>query len=264
MKRSTYKGLDGQRISRVEANARIEKLIRERDKAGGKYSPEEKTFIAQYSGDGGRGRSNVKGKGVLYEYYTPGWLCERMWELARNHGFTGGNVIDPAVGTGNFLAHAPEVDKITGFEINPVSFRVAQIHHPKAKLHLQPFETAFLKQPDWTAPLKDKATWLRGYPFDLAIGNPPFGGFKSPHREHFPGPTIHRLEAFFTIQAVRLLRPGGLLIFLVLSQWFRNGNKYNAGKKLLGEMAEMVDFYRLPRLFKGSKINVDLIILRKL
>lgn len=125
MKRKFYTDLDDKRISRVEANAQIEALIQRKDRNGERYSEKEKAFIGQYSGDGGLGRKNSRDAGVLYEYYTPDWLCERMWELA---GFKGGKVLDPAVGTGNFIKGS--TSDFTGFEINPVSFRISEILYP--------------------------------------------------------------------------------------------------------------------------------------
>ena len=131
MKRKSYRNLSGETISRKDCNQQIKTLIQQKEKKGESYTALEKQFISQYSGAGGFGRNGATGTGEFYEYYTPVWLCKSMWDLAQHHGFKGSTVLDPAIGTGNFLCHAPNPAKFTGFEISPVSHRIASILYPK-------------------------------------------------------------------------------------------------------------------------------------
>jgi hypothetical protein len=77
------------------------------------------------------------------------------------------------------LTRHPTSRKCYGFEINPVTRRIAEIIHPGARIHEGYFETAFLEPPRFTRRLTDRLTWLEGYPFSLVIGNPPYGKYRN-------------------------------------------------------------------------------------
>lgn len=263
MSRLTFFDLNGEKISRAECNRQITNLIRRKDNAKEKYSEGEKNFIRQYSGSGGFGRNTSQDDGVLYEFYTPEWLCGKMWQKAEDFGFKGGKVFDPSVGTGNFIRFAPDEKQVTGFETKDLSKRITEILYPKAKVYLSEFETAFLNKDKSKLLPEGKVTWLEDYPFDLVIGNPPYGIFKSAYLDHFTEPRFFTMESFFIYHSLRLLRPGGLLVFLIPSQFMQNGRKYNESKKMIGAQGELLDAFRLPSVFKGSKIRTDIFIFKK-
>jgi hypothetical protein len=67
-----------------------------------RYSPDGNGATSvSYEGAGGLGSRGASGEGVLYEFYTPDYVVNLMWELARYHGFDGkGTVLEPSVATG--------------------------------------------------------------------------------------------------------------------------------------------------------------------
>ena len=69
-------------MNQFELNKEIEQLIQKKDKAKQDYSEKDKQFIAQYEGSGGQGSKGATGEGVLYEFFTPDYICELMWKLA--------------------------------------------------------------------------------------------------------------------------------------------------------------------------------------
>ena len=68
-------------MNQFELNKEIEQLIQKKDKAKQDYSEKDKQFIAQYEGSGGQGSKGATGEGVLYEFFTPDYICELMWKL---------------------------------------------------------------------------------------------------------------------------------------------------------------------------------------
>ena len=251
-------------MNQFELNKQIQQLILKKDKAGETYSFDEKKFIAQYEGSGGQGSKGATGEGVLYEFFTPDFVCELMWKLAYRYGFkAGGSVLEPSVGTGNLLKWAPNNSKCYGFEINPISKRITEILYPDAKIHEGYFETAFLQEPRYTARLKDKLTWLEGYPFSLVIGNPPYGKYKNKYSSYFTKPKMHQIELFFMHYGLQLLKPGGIMVYLTGSNFLRNGITYQSEKLEIEKLADIVDAYRLPPVFKFSKVPTDIIVLKR-
>ncbi len=245
-------------------NQQIESLILEKDKAGKSYSDAEKKLIAQYEGSGGQGSKGATGEGVLYEFYTPDYVCELMWKLAYRYGFKpSGTVLEPAMGNGKMLQFAPDQSKCYGFEINPIAKRIAQILYPEAKLYEGYFETAFLEPPRYSTKLKGKTTWLPGYPFSLVIGNPPYGKYKNKYSSYFTKPKMHQIELFFMYQGLQLLRSGGLLVYITGSNFMRNGISYQSEKSELEKLCDFVDAYRLPPVFKSSSVPTDILILKR-
>lgn len=187
-----------------------------------------------------------------------------MWLLAYRYGFKPhGTVLEPSVGTGKLLQHAPNKQKCYGFEINPTSRRITQILYPKAKIYEGYFETAFLAPPRFTSPLKNQITWMEGYPFSLVIGNPPYGKYKNKYSSYFTKPKMHQIELFFMYQGLQLLKPGGLLVYLTGSNFLRNGISYQSEKLEMEKLADILDAYRLPPVFKFSKVPTDIIVLKR-
>lgn len=251
-------------MNQFELNKQIQQLILKKDKAGETYSFDEKKFIVQYEGSGGQGSKGATGEGVLYEFFTPDFVCELMWKLAYRYGFkAGGSVLEPSVGTGNLLKWAPNNSKCYGFEINPISKRITEVLYPDAKIYEGYFETAFLHEPRYTSRLKDKLTWLEGYPFSLVIGNPPYGKYKNKYSSYFTKPKMHQIELFFMHYGLQLLKPGGLMVFITGSNFLRNGISYQSEKLEIEKLADIMDAYRLPPVFKFSKVPTDIIVLKR-
>jgi len=251
-------------MNQFELNKQIQQFILQKDKNAESYSTADRKFIAQYEGSGGQGSKGASGEGVLYEFFTPDFICELMWKLAYRYGFkAGGSVLEPSVGTGNLLKWAPNNSKCYGFEINPISKRITEILYPDAKIYEGYFETAFLQEPRFTSRLKDKITWLEGYPFSLVIGNPPYGKYKNKYSSYFTRPKMHQIELFFMYQGLQLLKPGGLMVYLTGSNFLRNGISYQSEKLELEKLADIVDAYRLPPVFKFSKVPTDIIVFKR-
>ena len=251
-------------MNQFELNKQIQQFILQKDKNAESYSTADRKFIAQYEGSGGQGSKGATGEGVLYEFFTPDFICELMWKLAYRYGFkAGGSVLEPSVGTGNLLKWAPNNSKCYGFEINPISKRITEILYPDAKIYDGYFETAFLQPPRYTARLKDKITWLEGYPFSLVIGNPPYGKYKNKYSSYFTRPKMHQIELFFMYQGLQLLKPGGLMVYLTGSNFLRNGISYQSEKLELEKLADILDAYRLPPVFKFSKVPTDIIVFKR-
>jgi type I restriction-modification system DNA methylase subunit len=244
-------------------NQRIEKFIAEKDFRKESFSKEDIDFIQQYEGSGGQANQGATGEGILYEYFTPDYIVDLMWELARIHGFNGGNILEPSIGTGRIIRPAKDFSKCVGFEINPLSARIAKITFPEATIYPGYFETAFLEAPRFTSKIKQGVTWLREYPFSLVIGNPPYGKYQNTYSSYFTNPSFPQIEIFFIYQGLKLLKKDGLMVYLISSNFLKNGDTYNNSKKELMKVCDLVDAYRLPPVFKNSDVPVDIIVLKK-
>lgn len=243
-----------------QLNKQIEALIDEKDKQGASFTAEEKDLLRQYAGSGGLMKQGAKGRGVLYEYYTPDWLVEQMWSLAYKFGYTGGSVLEPAVGTGNFLKYAPKDAVVFGFETNHYSARIAQVLYPNAHIHEKAFENLFFAG---NIHLKDKIDHVLS---SLVIGNPPYGEFTGKYAGMGEKKWTGALEydQYFMLRGLDLLQPGGLMVFLVPSLFIQSGQKYNKIKDKILKKAEVMVCYRLPQnVFATTDIGTDIIVLRK-
>lgn len=90
-------------------------------------------------------------------------VIDGIYEALEKFGFTGGNVLEPAIGVGNFFGRMPEDmrsdSKLYGIELDGISGRIAQKLYPDADIAIQGFE---------------KNHFQNGC-FDVAVGNVPFG-----------------------------------------------------------------------------------------
>lgn len=200
----------------------------------------------------------------LYSYFTPIWLCEVMLQLAIRYGFDpkNGKVLEPSCGTGHFLTILPNKKNVTAFELDSLNAKIAEQRAPGVKIFNQYFETAFLAAPRFSSFDKKSLTWLEDYPFDLVIGNPPYGERLGHYKTYFKE-KIKQTEVFFMYQSLKLLKKGGLLVFITGSNFLRNDKSYLHEKELLSEYAEFVDAYRMPKVFKNTQVPTDILIFRR-
>ncbi len=251
----------------TQKNKAIEQFILTKDRKGQSYSSADIDYISEYSGKGGSKETDV---GILHQFYTPSWICKIMHDLAIYHGYSGGTVLDPSMGTGNIIEPFEDKSLVTGFEPDETGKRIAELRFPKATIYGLHFETAFLQPHSndvFGQLLKDKITWLTGYPFELVITNPPYGQYHN----YYSGRMRHlmhkvkfaQMEIAFMLFGLLILKPGGLLIYITSQNFMRNNNKYLPMKRVLGLYANFLDAYRLPPVFPRTKVCPDIIILKR-
>ncbi len=170
-----------------------------------------------------------------------------MWEGVRQLGFTGGQVLEPGVGSGNFIGFAPATARLTGVEVEPVTAAIAAALYPDAQIRCESFA-------ETRAPA--------GF-FDLAIGNVPFGNLALYDPRYNPGrQAIHN---HFIIKSLHLTRPGGLVA--VLTSRYTMDARNPAARREIAALADLVGAIRLPsgahQRAAGTAVVTDLLILRR-
>jgi gas vesicle protein len=242
-----------------EVNEEIESLIDSKDRDKDFFNEEDKNRIRQYSGSGGLIKQGATGKGVLYEYYTADTIIKKMWDIAYHYGYDGGAVLEPSVGTGNFLKYGPKGSAIVGYEINHYAARIAQILYPAAQIHEAPFETIFFAG---NIHLKDDFADNR---YSLVIGNPPYGEFSGRYagmgEKKWTGASQY--EHYFTLRGLDLLKSGGLLIYIVPSNFLRGSSFSTIAEKIAAKCIGLDRYCLGTGIFKTTDIETDIIALRK-
>lgn len=184
---------------------------------------------------------------TLNAHYTDVALADTIWAGVAQFGFTGGTVLEPGCGSGNFLGGAPATAQMTGVELDPTTAVIAQWLNLDAEVQTGTFA-------GFRAPPR---------PFDLAIGNVPFGKIYLTDREYNPdGFAIHN---HFIIRALHLTRPGGL-VAMITSKYTMDAETA-AHREVIADLADLVTAIRLPstahQRAAGTKVVSDLLILRR-
>ena len=202
------------------------------------------------------GGTAKEGRGILDEYYTQDKIVDTVRNLIKDHFKTLNeiSVLEPSVGTGNFIYATNELSvnsKITGFEINETTAKIAKLLHPEADINLRSFETEFI---DDRGNRKDSKDFSEKY--DLVIGNPPYGEHRGFYKGLGEEPKISKYEDYFVKRSLDSLKPNGVLAMVLPSGWLnRQSNLKNAN---------ILEGFRLPNgAFAGTQIGTDIIILRK-
>ncbi|MDO5608988.1 MAG: helicase-related protein, partial [Capnocytophaga sp.] len=250
-----FSSLKGQKLSNeqiteiVNAVAFVSNTKEIGIKEGVALSDDIKNLVSQYKSGG----VAKEGRGILDEYYTDEKLVNAVRNLIQNNfkGKQSIHVLEPSVGTGNFLYAAKDLDlktNITAFEINETTAKIAKILHPESKVNLRSFETEFITDNGQKKEFEQK--------YDLVIGNPPYGTHRGLYKGLGEEPGIGKYENYFVKRSLDVMKEGGTLAMVLPSGWLNGQKKLNA--------AELTDAYRLPSgAFKATGIGTDIIILKK-
>lgn len=186
-----------------------------------------------------------------FDIYKP------IWAALERAGFSGGRVLEPAIGSGHALGFMPPqlraASTINASELEPITAAIAQMLYPSARVQSIGFEK--IRLPHGTQ--------------DIAISNVPFGPYgvvdsRFGGDREFLTKSIH---SYFFAKALDFMRPGGLVAF-ISSRYTLDGPDSERLRKYLMQHAEFVGAVRLPNTsFKKSaktEVVTDLIVLRKL
>lgn len=199
------------------------------------------------------GGTAKEGRGILDEYYTDSRIVDAVRNLIKDRFKNRKeiSVLEPSVGTGNFLYAAKDLGikiSITAFEINETTAKIAKIFHPEADIHLRSFETEFIDEKGGKKEFSEK--------YELVIGNPPYGDHRGLYKGLGEEPKISKYEDYFVKRSLDSLKPGGILAMVLPSGWLNRQDQL--------KNAELMEGYRLPSgAFAGTAIGTDIIILRK-
>ncbi len=186
---------------------------------------------------------------VKNAYYTPAVIVKFMYDWLMQYGFTGGTILEPAVGHGVFMEYMPQAIKenssITAVELDRLTSQITKSLYPHVDLHTSGFEQF---QPD--------------NQFDLIIGNPPYGASRV-YDSHHADLKDHCIHHYFVAKSMRLLKTGGVLAMVLPSYFMDNITKHVRGI-IHREGGSLITAYRLPDdLFDNAKITVDIVFLTK-
>lgn len=178
-------------------------------------------------------------------FYTPSALIEHIYQLLRQAGFRGGDVLDLGCGTARFLQHSPADLQLsyTGVEVDPVAARIAAVLHPGATILDRRLQQVSLPNNR----------------FDAAVGNVPFSASNvSDSSIGFYGP----LHEYFLVRAARAVRPGGYVVMVTSRHSLDSatGLPYS-----LRSHADLMAAIRLPSGYfasEGTDVVADVLVLR--
>ena len=186
-------------------------------------------------------------RNTLNAHYTDAGFVQAIWAGVQDLGFTGGRVLEPGCGSGNFIGFAPRGAQITGVELEPVTAQIAAALYPDADIVNESFASFRASENS----------------FDLAIGNVPFGSFALTDRVHNPGG--HSIHNHFIIKALHLVRPGGLVA--VVTSRYTMDARNPAARREIAALADLAGAIRLPsrahQRAAGTGVVTDLLIFRR-
>ncbi len=187
---------------------------------------------------------------TLDAFYTDNTIIDGIYQVLRKFGFTGGDVLEPAMGIGNFFGRMPSdisrSSRLYGVEKDSVSGRIASKLYPDANITVDGFEN----------------TQFQNGSFDVAVGNIPFGDFSVNDKEY--NSQHLKIHDYFFLKTLDKVRPGGIVAFVTSKGTL--DKKDTSFRKSLAERADLLGAVRLPNnAFKsaGTEVTSDIIFLQK-
>lgn len=186
-------------------------------------------------------------------HYTSMEVIKAMYDGLAQMGFTGGRMLEPSSGVGNFVGGMPvsmsqNVKSWTMVELDRITGQIAKYLYPNADVRIQGFETANI--PD-------------NY-MDVAIGNVPFGNYGVVDR-NYPKRITKAIHNYFFAKTLDKVRPGGLVMFIT-SSFTMNGQDTSIRQYIM-DRADLLGAIRLPNTAfsgnAGTEVVTDILVLKK-
>lgn len=187
---------------------------------------------------------------TLTSYYTDQQIIEYIYQALYKFGFRSGNILDPAVGTGNFFSALPESmnqSKLYGVELEPIAGGIARKLYPQADILIKGYED----------------TEFSDSFFDIVVGNVPFHNIKVSDRRY--DRYNFKIHDYFLAKSLDKVRAGGILA--VITTKFTMDKENQSVRRYIAQRAELIGAVRLPEnAFKqvaGTEVTTDILFLKK-
>ncbi|HEL2295547.1 TPA: N-6 DNA methylase, partial [Streptococcus suis] len=260
---------------KVETNVAAIRLVKKLEAEHRQATPSEQELLAKYVGWGGLANevfneynpkfskerealktlvtdkeySDMK-QSSLTAYYTDPHLIRQMWEKLERDGFTGGKILDPSMGTGNFFAampkHLRENSELYGVELDTITGEIAKHLHPNVHIEVKSFETVNFNENS----------------FDLVLSNVPFANIRIADSRYDKPYMIHD---YFVKKSLDLVHDGGQVAIISST-----GTMDKRTENILQDIRETTDFLggvRLPdsafKAIAGTNVTTDMLFFQK-
>ncbi|CAD0147136.1 SNF2 family protein [Streptococcus thermophilus] len=260
---------------KVETNVAAVRLVKSLESEHRQATPREQELLAKYVGWGGlaneffdeynpkfsKEREELKTlvtekeysdmkQSSLTAYYTDPTLIRQMWEKLERDGFTGGKILDPSMGTGNFFAampkHLRENSELYGVELDTITGAIAKHLHPNSHIEVKGFETVAFNDNS----------------FDLVLSNVPFANIRIADSRYDKPYLIHD---YFVKKSLDLVHDGGQVAIISST-----GTMDKRTENILQDIRETTDFLggvRLPdsafKAIAGTNVTTDMLFFQK-
>ena len=83
---------------------------------------------------------------IINAHYTDPPTVQAMWDMVQKMGFSGGRILEPSMGVGNFFGMMPrpimDASTLTGIEMDQLTGGMAKLLYPQAGVHIKPYQTS--------------------------------------------------------------------------------------------------------------------------
>ncbi len=186
---------------------------------------------------------------TLNAHYTSPAVIRAIYDAVEQMGFRTGNILEPAMGVGNFFGLLPESmagSRLYGVELDSLTGRIARQLYPEADITVAGFET----------------TDRRDF-FDLAVGNVPFGNYQVNDKAY--NHLRFNIHDYFFAKAIDQVRPGGIIAF-VTSKGTMDKQSPDV-RRFIAQRAELIGAIRLPNNAfarnANTEVTSDILFLQK-
>lgn len=249
-------------------------LVHQLENEGRMATAEEQAILAQYVGWGGIPQAfddrnsqwsaeyqqlkeelssaeyNAARGSTLNAHYTTPVVIREMYAGLERMGFKGGNILEPAMGVGNFFGMLPDSlsgSKLYGVELDEITGKIAKQLYQQANISVTGFE---------------RTSFSNDF-FDVVIGNVPFGNYQVADRQY--DRHHYMIHDYFLAKSLDKLRPGGVLAVITSSGTM--DKKDDSARRYLAERADLLGAVRLPNnAFSrnaGTDVVTDILFLQK-
>lgn len=184
---------------------------------------------------------------TINAHYTDPAVVKAVWDSLKGAGFSGGAVLEPGCGAGNFIGQAPATAVMAGVELDSTTAAIASFLYPTAHVRAEGFEQ----------------TTVPEGAFSAVVGNVPFGDFVvHDARYNTSRLSIHN---YFIAKSLRLAAPGGYVA--VLTSTYTMDAQGTKARREIAKYGDLVGAVRLPNnAFKavaGTEVATDLLVFRR-
>lgn len=272
--------------TRFKDNMTALRTLREIERSGRETTEEDRAVMARYVGWGGLHQALDTGyspewrnerqeirdlitEGIITQdefydfqastinaHYTSPEVVRGIWAAVQKMGYAPnenqrGRILEPSVGTGNFLGLAPDeiVDNsfFMAVEKEPVSGGIARQLYPDADIRISPFEKV-----------------KTGLKFDVVIGNVPFGNIQ-PYDPDYMKESLS-IHNYFLARSLDMTKPGGINA-LITSSYTMDAKGNRSVRQMLAERGDLIGAIRLPtsafEAQANTTVTTDILLFRR-